>query len=66
MTEEQFDFITHLKNRFWLEFSDLCDRYIQEAADQFPNLEGPRYQEYISNVVMQLGESTSIYGRKVR
>jgi hypothetical protein len=63
MTGEQLDFIVNLKTRFWFDFSRLCDRYIQEAADRFPELTGARYQDYISTVMDQLGESTSIYGR---
>ena len=64
MTEEELNYLTDLKNRFWHEFSDLCERYIQEAADRFPDLSGPRYQDFIGAAVMMLGESTSIYGRR--
>jgi hypothetical protein len=54
MTEEELDFLHDLKNRFWREFSDLCNRYITEAAAR--GLAG--------EATMMLGESTSIYGRK--
>jgi hypothetical protein len=56
MTGEDLDFLTDLNNRFWHEFSDLCNRYIQEAKDHNPELE--------AYATMMLGESTSIYGRK--
>jgi hypothetical protein len=56
MTDEDLDFLTDLTNRFWHEFSDLCNRYIQEAVDRNPELE--------AYATMMLGESTSIYGRK--
>jgi hypothetical protein len=54
MTEEDLDFLTDLKNRFWREFSDLCNRYIAEAATR----------SLADEATMMLGESTSIYGRK--
>jgi hypothetical protein len=53
MTEEDLDFLTDLKNRFWHEFSDLCNRYIAEATARGLTMEAE----------MMLGESTSIYGR---
>lgn len=58
MTEEEHEFITDLKNRFWHEFSDLCNKYIKEARDKHP--------EIADHAVMMLGESTSIYGRRQR
>jgi hypothetical protein len=56
VTDEDLDFLTDLTNRFWREFSDLCNRYIQEAVNRDPELE--------AYATMMLGESTSIYGRK--
>jgi hypothetical protein len=58
MTEEDLDFLTDLKNRFWHEFSDLCGRYIEEAERRDPVL--------VEYAIMMLGESTSIYGRRTR
>jgi hypothetical protein len=54
VTDEDLDFLYDLKARFWREFSDLCNRYIAEAAAR--GLE--------DEATMMLGESTSIYGRK--
>jgi hypothetical protein len=56
MTEDDHIFLTDLKNRFWHEFSDLCNRYIEEARLHNPEL--------VVEATMMLGESTSIYGRQ--
>lgn len=50
------DFLTDLKDRFWHEFSNLCNRYISAAKDRGLGAEAE----------MMLGESTSIYGRRTR
>lgn len=56
MTEDEHIFLTDLVNRFWVEFSDLCNRYIKEATDRAPDLE--------VSATLMLGV-TSIYGRRV-
>lgn len=58
MTEDDLDYLTDLKNRFWDEFSDLCNRYIKEVEHFDPKL--------VDQATMMLGESTSIYGRRTR
>jgi len=58
MNGEQLDYLTDLKNRFWVDFSDLCERYIAEVAATHPSL--------VDYATMMLGESTSIYGRRSR
>jgi hypothetical protein len=56
MTDEELDFLYDLKERFWREFSDLCNRYIAEA----------KARGLTDEATMMLGESTSIYGRRTR
>lgn len=56
MTEERIVALYDTADRFWIEFSALCDKHIAEVTDRWPELE-----DYIT---MLLGEKTSIYGRK--
>lgn len=54
MTEAELELLSDLKDKFWLEFSDLCNRYIAMAP---PHLK--------AHATMVLGDVTSIYGRKL-
>ena len=54
MTETEHEAMVEAGNRFWVEFSALCDKYIAEA---------PKHLE--SEYLMYLSEKTSVYGRKV-
>lgn len=53
MTEQEHIDMAEAGNRFWLEFSELCNRYINAAPEHLR-------AEY----EMFLGDKTSIYGRK--
>jgi hypothetical protein len=53
MTEAEYDEMHEVGERFWLEFSALCKRYLDAAPAKFR-------AEY----EMFLGEKTSIYGRQ--
>ena len=56
MTEEEYIFLAELKNKFWREFSDLCNRRLAEAEKKYPHLR--------AEAEMMLSESTSFYGRR--
>lgn len=58
MTDDDLEFLTELKNKFWHEFSALCNRYIEVVRVYDPEL--------VDHAEMMLGESTSIYGRETR
>lgn len=51
MTEAELDLVYDLKNRFWLEFSQLCYRYLNQVPESIRK-----------DFKMMLGEATSIYG----
>jgi hypothetical protein len=53
MTEDEHIDMVEAGNKFWREFSELCNRYIAAA---------PKHLE--AEYTMYLGEKTSIYGRK--
>lgn len=53
MTEGEHIELVEVGNQFWLEFSELCEKYIAKAPAHLKD-------EY----KMYLGEKTSIYGRK--
>jgi hypothetical protein len=57
LTEDDLEYLTDLKNRFWHEFSDLCEKYIREVNMMDPDL--------LDQAIAMLGESTSIYGRRM-
>jgi hypothetical protein len=53
MTDQEHEDMVRTGKDFWLDFSDLCNKYIAYAP---PHLRA-EYETY-------LGEQTSIYGRK--
>ena len=53
MTDKEHEAMVQKGKKFWLEFSQLCNKYIDEAPKHLRD-------EY----TMYLGEKTSIYGRK--
>jgi hypothetical protein len=53
MTEDEHITMVEAGNRFWYEFSELCQQYI-DAAPEHLKVE---YEYY-------LGDKTSIFGRK--
>ena len=53
MTDEEHEKMVEVGNEFWLEFSALCEKYIDKAPDRLRD----RYAMY-------LDEKTSVYGRK--
>lgn len=53
MTEDEHIAMRDAGNRFWHEFSSLCERYIAEAPEHLK-----------AEWTMYLGDKTSIYGRK--
>jgi hypothetical protein len=53
MTEDEHITLVEVGDKFWLEFSDLCNRYLAMAP---PHLRD-EYDEYLS-------QKTSWYGRK--
>jgi hypothetical protein len=53
MTEEEHEAMVEVGDFFWLEFSAMCQRYINQAPKHLR-------REY----EMYLGEKTSIYGRR--
>jgi hypothetical protein len=52
MTEQEHIKMVEVGNNFWHEFSELCNRYIEQAPEHLRD----QYTIY-------LGEKTSIYGR---
>lgn len=53
LTEEEHEKLVEVGNKFYKEFSELCNRYINESPKHLKVY----YEAY-------LGEKTSIYGRK--
>ena len=53
MTEDEHIDMVEAGNKFWHEFSALCDRYIDAAPEHLKD----EYTYY-------LGDKTSIFGRK--
>lgn len=56
MTEDQHETLVKLGHEFWLEFSDLCKKYLHETIEKGV----PR-----DVAEMYLSEKTSWYGRKI-
>lgn len=56
MTEDQHETLVKLGNEFWLEFSDLCKKYLRKAAEEGVPKDVAE---------MYLSERTSWYGRKI-
>jgi len=54
MTEDEHIKLVEDGNKFWQEFSELCNRYIASAPEHLRDI-----------YIMYLGERTSIYGRKI-
>jgi hypothetical protein len=55
LTDKEHARLVRVGDEFWLEFSELCEKYIRKAPSHLR-------QHYI----VFLGEKTSIYGRKTR
>ena len=53
LSEKELDDLHKAGDKFWLEFSKLCNKYINAAPKDL--------QDYYA---MFLGDKTSIYGRK--
>jgi len=53
MTEDEHIAMVEAGNKFWLEFSALCERYIAAAPDHL-----------CTDYTAYFGDKTSIYGRK--
>ena len=53
LTDEEHEEMSRVGDQFWLEFSELCQRYVDAAP---PHLR--------AHYKMFLGEKTSIYGIK--
>lgn len=54
MTEDELVEMAEAGDKFWFEFSALCNRYIKAAPEHLKN-----------DYVAFLGDKTSIYGRKM-
>jgi len=55
LTDKEHERLTLVCDRFWLEFSELCEKYLKKAP--------PHLVAYYS---MCLSERTSFYGRKTK
>lgn len=62
--DDDLDYLCDLKNRFWSEFSDMCNRYVQEGMDRKPDLKYLPMLRWLDEIESALAETTSFYGRR--